>query len=144
MSSKRPRKEDTMADDQQTNPFGLPNFDIEAMLKQFQVPGVDISSIIENERKNIEALQEANQAVVEGIQALAEKQAEVFKETMERWQQAIAEGNAGSPQEGIEQALDNVRQLAEITVESQTKAFDVIRQRVEENIQNLFNRSNSD
>ena len=133
-----------MADDQQTNPFGLPNFDLEAMLKQFQVPGVDISSIIENERKNIEALQEANQAVVEGIQALAEKQAEVFKDTMERWQQAIAEGNVGSPQEGIEQALDNVRQLAEITVESQTKAFDVIRQRVEANIKNLFNRSNSD
>lgn len=133
-----------MADDQQTNPFGLPNFDLEAMLKQFQIPGVDLSSIIENERKNIEALQEANQAVVEGIQALAEKQAEVFKETMERWQQAIAEGNVGSPQEGIEQALDNVRQLAEITVESQTKAFDVIRQRVEENIQNLFNRSSSD
>lgn len=133
-----------MSDDQQTSPFGLPNFDLEAMLKQFQIPGVDISSIIENERKNIEALQQANQAVVEGIQALAEKQAEVFKETMERWQQAIAEGNVGSPQEGIEQALDNVRQLAEITVESQTKAFDVIRQRVEENIQNLFNRSNSD
>ncbi len=133
-----------MADDQQTNPFGLPNFDLEAMLKQIQVPGVDISSIIENERKNIEALQQANQAVVEGIQALAEKQAEVFKETMERWQEAIAEGNAGSPQEGIEQALENVRQLAEITVESQTKAFEVIRQRVEENIQNLFNRSGSD
>jgi len=133
-----------MADDQQTNPFGLPNFDLEAMLKQFQIPGIDLSSIIENERKNIEALQEANQAVVEGIQALAAKQAEVFKETMERWQQAIAEGNPGSPQEGIEQALDNVRQLAEITVESQTKAFEVIRQRVEENIQNLFNRSNSD
>ncbi len=133
-----------MADDQQTNPFGLPNFDLEAMLKQFQIPGVDLSSIIENERKNIEALQEANQAVVEGIQALAEKQAEVFKETMERWQQAIAEGNPGSPQEGIEQALDNVRQLAEITVESQTKAFEVIRQRVEENIQNLFNRSSGD
>jgi len=133
-----------MADDQQTNPFGLPNFDLEAMLKQFQIPGIDLSSIIENERKNIEALQEANQAVVEGIQALAEKQAEVFKETMERWQQAIAEGNPGSPQEGIEQALDNVRQLAEITVESQTKAFEVIRQRVEENIQNLFNRSSGD
>lgn len=133
-----------MSDDQQTSPFGLPNFDLEAMLEQFQIPGVDLSSIIENERKNIEALQQANQAVVEGIQALAEKQAEVFKETMERWQQAIAEGNVGSPQEGIEQALDNVRQLAEITVESQTKAFDVIRQRVEENIQNLFNRSSGD
>ncbi len=133
-----------MADDQQTNPFGLPNFDIEAMLKQFQVPGVDISSIIENERKNIEALQEANQAVVEGIQALAEKQAEVLNDTMERWQQTVAEGNVGSPQEGIEQALENVRQLAEITVESQTKAFEVIRQRVEENIQNLFNRSSGD
>jgi len=133
-----------MADDQKTNPFGLPNFDFNAMLKQFQVPGVDLASIMESERKNIEALQQANQAVVEGFQALAEKQAEVFKETMERWQQAIAEGNPGSPQEGIEQALDNVRQLAEITVESQTKAFEVIRQRVEENIQNLFNRSNSD
>ena len=133
-----------MADDQQTNLFGLPNFDLEAMLEQFQIPGVDLSSIIENERKNIEALQEANQAVVEGIQALAEKQAEVFKDTMERWQQSLADGNPESAQEGIEQALDNVRQLAEITVESQTKAFEVIRQRVEENIQNLFNRSSSD
>ena len=133
-----------MADDQQTNPFGLPNFDLEAMLQQFQVPGVDISSIIENERKNIEALQEANQAVVEGIQALAQKQAEVFRETMERWQQSLADGNPESAQEGIEQALDNVRQLAEITVESQTKAFEVIRQRVEENLQNLFNRSSDD
>ena len=131
-----------MADDQKTNPFGLPNFDFNAMLEQFQVPGVDLASIIENERKNIEALQQANQAVVEGFQALAEKQAEVFKETMERWQQSIAaEGTAGSPQEGIEQALDNMRQLAEITAESQTKAFDIIRQRVEENIQNLFDRS---
>ena len=131
-----------MADDQKTNPFELPNFDFNAMLKQFQVPGVDLASIIENERKNIEALQQANQAVVEGFQALAEKQAEVFKETMERWQQSItAEGKVGSPQEGIEQALDNMRQLAEITAESQTKAFDIIRQRVEENIQNLFDRS---
>ncbi len=131
-----------MADDQKTNPFGLPNFDFNAMLKQFQVPGVDLASIIESERKNIEALQQANQAVVEGFQALAEKQAEVFKETMERWQQSVtAEGTAGSPQEGIEQALDNMRQLAEITAESQTKAFDIIRQRVEENIQNLFDRS---
>ena len=131
-----------MADDQKTNPFGLPNFDFNAMLKQFQVPGVDLASIIENERKNIEALQQANQAVVEGFQALAEKQAEVFKETMERWQQSVtAEGKAESPQEGIEQALDNMRQLAEITAESQTKAFDIIRQRVEENIQNLFDRS---
>jgi phasin family protein len=133
-----------MADDQQTNPFGLPNFDLEAMLKQFQIPGVDLSSIIENERKNIEALQQANQAVVDGIQALAQKQAEVFKETMERWQQSLADGNPESAQEGIEQALDNVRQLAEITVESQTKAFEVIRQRVEENMQNLFNRSSGD
>ena len=87
-----------MADDQTTNPFGV---DIEKMLEQFQLPGVDLSALIENERKNIAAVQEANQAVVEGFQALAEKQAEVFRETLER----LSAGNVDSPQAGIERAL---------------------------------------
>ena len=34
-----------------------------------------------------------------------------------------------------------MRQLAEISVESQTKAFEVIRKRAEENLKTLFDRS---
>jgi phasin family protein len=139
-----------MSSDQPENPFGLPNFDFTEMLRQFQMPGIDFGRLMENERKNIEAVQQANQALVEGWQALAEKQAEVFRETMELWQQRLGEGLSGEPQaamehqaelarEGFEKALDNMRQLAEIATESQTKAFEVIRKRIEENMRAFSN-----
>jgi hypothetical protein len=69
------------------NPLGLP--DLQKLLEQMQVPGVDIGRLTEDARKNIEALQEANQAAAAGWQALAEKQREIFQETMQRWQEAM-------------------------------------------------------
>ena len=141
-----------MSSDQSDNPLGLPNFDFAEMLRQFQLPGVDMSQLMENERKNIEAVQQANQALVEGWQALAEKQSEVFRETMQRWQQEFSEGISREPQktmerqaelarEGFEKALDNMRQLAEIATESQAKAFEVIRKRIEDNLQTFTSPS---
>ncbi len=135
-----------MSNDQSDNPLGLPNFDFTEMLRQFQLPGIDVSQLMENERKNIEAVQQANQALAEGWRALAEKQSEVFREIMQRWQQEVSEGMSREPQdtmehqaelarEGFEKALDNMRQLAEIATESQAKAFEVIRKRIEDNLQ---------
>ena len=141
-----------MSSDQSDSPLGLPNFDFTEMLRQFQLPGVDTSQLMENERKNIEAVQHANQALVEGWRALAEKQSDVFRETMQRWQQELSEGLSREPQEtmehqaelareGFEKALDNMRQLAEIANESQAKAFEVIRKRIEDNLQGLTSPS---
>ncbi len=143
-----------MADDKTgsgANPFGLPNLDINELLGQFQLPGVDMEQLAKHGRKNIEAVQQANQAVIDGWQTIAEKQAEMFRETMEGLQKTMTEGLSGSTsesgdhqaelaREGFETALENVRQLAEIAADSQSKAFEIMRERFEANMQAMLNR----
>ena len=53
-----------------TNPFG----DMTKVFEQIKIPGVDMAAIIEARRKDIDTLFEANKAVYEGVQALANKQ----------------------------------------------------------------------
>ncbi len=127
-----------------TNPFG--SMDLNRMLEQLQLPGFDLKKLAEDARKNIEAIQSANQAVTAGWQALAEKQMEIFQQTMQRWQQSVTEAGSGaaSPEkqaelarEAFERALANMRELAEIAAESQSKAFDIMRTRFEENMRGL-------
>ncbi|MGE0622036.1 MAG: phasin family protein [Pseudomonadales bacterium] len=127
------------------NPFQP--MDLGRMLEQMQVPGIDVSQLAEDARKNIEALQAANQAVAAGWQALAEKQMEIFQQTMQGWletmkppggEPASAEKQTELAREGFEKALENMRELAEIASVSQTKAFDIMRTRFEENMRSMF------
>ena len=127
------------------NPFGFPDFS--EMLEQMQMPGIDLSRMAEEARKNMEAVQAANMEVASGWQTLAEKQMEMFRETMERWQKSMAppsgdsasaEQQAELAREGFERALENMRELAEIASESQTKAFEIMRGRFEENMRGML------
>ena len=119
-------------------PFGLPGLDLGEMMAQFQVPGVDLGALMDRGRDDMEALRQANQAMVEGFTALARKQGEIFRQTLEEWRRAASEGRAPSPQEGFETALGNMRELAEIAAESQVKAAEIVRERVEANLRGLF------
>ena len=132
----------------QSNPFGWPNLNIEQMLEQFKVPGMDVSAILESERKNFEALQEAGRAMSEGWQTLAAQQREIFEGAVKRWQDSLAQGMPGSPNEAferqsemtkgvIEEALANMQKLSETAAGAQTKAFEVIRSRFEARMKEL-------
>jgi phasin family protein len=127
------------------NPLGLP--DLQKLLEQMQVPGVDFGRLTEDARKNIEALQEANQAAAAGWQALAEKQREIFQETMQRWQEAMTptpddgvsmERQAELAREGFERAIENMRELAQIAADSQSKTMEIMRERFEENLKRMM------
>ncbi|MEQ8858936.1 MAG: phasin family protein [Pseudomonadales bacterium] len=141
---------DASAGSSAENPFGIPGFDITRMLEQFRLPGLDPGALMENERRNIDAVREANQAVMAGWNRLAEKQAEIFQESMKQWQLAMQETVDGQPptpeqqaelaRRGFEQALQNMRQMAEITADSQGKALEIMRERMEENIRAFFDR----
>lgn len=135
------------------NPLGLP--DLGKMLEQMQVPGVDIKQLADDAQKNIDALQEANRAVLEGWRTLAEKQMEIFQQTVQRWQDASAgEGSAFTAEsaekqtqlarEGFEQTLTHMKELAEIATESQSKAFEIMRSRFEENMHNMLHPEKGD
>lgn len=134
------------------NPFGLPDFS--QMFQQMQMPGVDFEALMQQGQKNIEAVQEANRAVAEGWQALAQKQAEIFQQTMQQWTENMQASTSGSPtenmeqqaqaaREGFEQALANMREMAQIAADSQSKAMEIMRQRFEENMRNMMPGSGS-
>ena len=126
-----------------------PAFDFTKMLQQFKIPGVDFSSIIERERKNIEALAEANRIALEGWQSLVRRQSEILQDSMKRAvddaknQNALKNG-AELARSAFETALGNMRELAEMAARSQKDAFEVIRKRVEENMSALRGKTPGD
>jgi phasin family protein len=127
----------------------MPSFDFTKLLNQFRLPGVDFAALVDRERKNIEALVEANKIAFEGWQALVRRQSEILQETMK---QAVADARQEDAvkkrtdlaKQGFEKALSNMRELAEMATKSQKDAFDVVRRRYEENMEGIRNFGKKD
>jgi phasin family protein len=124
----------------------IPSIDITKVIEQFKLPGVDLSSIVEARRKDIEALTEVNKIAVEAVQTMAKKQVEILQQTMQELQ-AATKTMAGNPLEGgaksefvqhaFEKAFGYMRELAEVTRKSQAETLEVINNRVHENVKEL-------
>ena len=126
----------------------LPSFgDIGKMLGRLKLPGVDIAAIVDTQRKDMEALAEANRQAYEGIQALAKRRNEILQEALIEWQEAMKDvggkdaltKNATRAKQGVKLAIDRVRELAEMEAESRRKAWKVLQDRFQENLANLQN-----
>jgi phasin family protein len=120
-----------------------PFLDFTKLMSQFRLPGVDFAALVDRERKNIEALAKANRIAFEGWQRLVRRQAEIFQETMKKVVadagQEAAKKRADLAKEGFEKALADMRELAEMATKSQKEAFDVVRKRIEENVEGIRN-----
>lgn len=142
---------------QSFNPFDvsklLAEYDPSKLMTQFnkafteyKIPGVDMSAVLEHQRKNVEALTTANKQALQGVQAVASRQSEILKETMEEAVNAMKQlSTAGGPAEvaskqaellksALEKALGNMRELAEMSTKANTEAFDVIKNRLTETV----------
>ncbi|HEY3599898.1 MAG TPA: phasin family protein [Paraburkholderia sp.] len=125
------------------NPFA----DFNKMLEQFKLPGFDVPAVMEARRKDVEALVAANQTALQGMQSLAQKQAEMLRSTLTELQslatkQATAGGmpsaqTAELVQQALHKALADMQQLAQAAYRSQADSYAVIAKRVEENVQEL-------
>jgi phasin family protein len=132
-----------MADQESKNPW--PNFDVSELFKQFQIPGVDVSKLMEGQRENIKALQEANQTALQGWQNLMTRQTELMREasvsdTVKTPPGEMAQKQIEHGQRAFEKALSNMRELAEMAIKSQSDAADVIRKRFEAGLKEIQNR----
>ena len=131
-----------------TNPQ-MPFMDINQLMQQFKIPGVDVSAIMEARRKDMEALIAANRQAYEGMQRLGQRQAEMLRDAMTEWQATTAQMMGGqNPSAGaakqaelgkqaLERALANMRELAEMATTSQTQAWNVINKRFQESLEEL-------
>lgn len=119
--------------------------DIKKAFEQFKLPGVDVQSLIDGRRADIEAVTAANKRAFEGIKSLAERQAEMLRESAKEFQDAIKElqGLSASDRaartaelgrEAMQKALTNMKELADTSVKSQTEAWQLVNDRFKENL----------
>ena len=132
-----------------SNPFGAFDpqdmLDLEKLAAAMRGQGlgaVDMGAVVEAQRRNLEALAQANQVAADGMRALAERQAEILRQGMEQAASAMRElMSAGSPEDkaarqaeiakgAFERAIANARELAEMTTRAQNEASDVIARRM--------------
>lgn len=109
--------------------------------EQFKVPGVDSKALIESQRKNVEAMTQANRVALEGVQAIAQRQAEILRQAMEEGSKVVREmAKPGQPaekmasqaaliKEAYELALANMRELTEMGAKSNNEAANVLTHR---------------
>ncbi len=129
--------------------FKFPFLDLSQMLAGYNVPGIDFDSIIEMQRRNIEAFAAANQSAGEAMKTMGRRQVEIFRETMEQWQ-AVAGDMAGQgdpadrsrkqaafAQKSFETAVTAMKEFADLTASAQREAFETVSKRVHESIDEM-------
>ena len=119
--------------------------DLGKMVEKFKVPGIDMAAIVESQRKDMEALAEANRQAYEGIKALAQRRNEILKESLAEWQEAMQDAGgkdalakgAAKAKKGVQQAIANFKELADMEAQARSKAWKVVQDRFQENLANL-------
>lgn len=108
----------------------------------FTLPGFDIEAVLASQRKNIEALTQANQLAVEGVQAMARRQAEIAREAIDEASAVLRDivqptapeeriaKNAELLKQTFERSLANTRELTLMFAKANTEAFDIVAKRV--------------
>lgn len=132
--------------------FGAEQFT--KMLEGFRMPGLDVPALMDNQRKNVEALTQAAQIVTQGVTEVSQKQAEVLRSTVEQAVAIAGSIKAGDPaataqaqqefvRQAFETAVTNARELAEMVGKSNREAYQTIERRMQEGLEQLRTMSQS-
>ena len=125
------------------------DMDVSKAFAGLTFPGFDVESFLASQRKNLEAFTQANQLAVEGVQALARRQVEIIRQTLEEASAALREVTApGAPDEKLvknaefaksafEKGLAASRELADLVAKTNHDAFEVINKRVTEGFEEI-------
>lgn len=124
------------------NPYDY--VDVSKMFADFKVPGVDWQEVMASQQKNLAALTQANQRLLDGAQAVMQQQTEVLNKAMGELAAASSDlMKESDPQEGakkrfdlakssFETAIGNMQELAEVAGKSNGDALEIINRRAAE------------
>jgi phasin family protein len=112
-------------------------------LEHLNLSGV-AGTIAEGRRKDLAALVAANKKSYEGIQAVVARQTAMLRNAVTEWQ-AMAQGGRGQGMGRVDEiakqtftmALENIRELGELAARSQAEAFEIVRRRIMENVEEV-------
>lgn len=117
-------------------------FNVDTFMGMFKTPKVDYQALLDSQRKNVEAMMEANRIALDGYKSAAEKHADLLKTTVTDMQDVAGKAFDGSTPEInatkqleaaqtlFKSALDVSREAAELTFAAHQKAFSVLQDRM--------------
>jgi len=121
--------------------------DLGARLQSLNVSGA-AGAVAEARRKDLKALVSANKKSYEGLQSTVKRQTEMLRESITEWKSAVKAMPGSDPREAIgkldelgrasfKRALDDIRELAEMAAKSQAEAFEIVRERIQDNVEEV-------
>ena len=125
------------------------DFDVTKMFADFRFPPVNVEAVWAAQRRNIEALSQANQLAVEGVQAVARRQMEITRETFEQLSTLLREmTQVASPEDRIarntecakqllEKGVNHGREIVTLATKAGTDAAEVLHRRATESLDEL-------
>ena len=132
--------------DARPNPF---DFDVTKIFADFRFRPFDVEAAWAAQRRNMEALSQANQAAVEGVHALARRQIEMTREAFEGFSTLWRElAQPGSPEDRIaknaeyakqllEKGATHGREIATIATKASSEAAEILHKRASEGLDEI-------
>lgn len=118
-------------------------------LSQLRMPGIDPDALMSAQKKNMDALVEANKAAAAGYQDLFRRQLSIFEETMAEAQGHLksfdatkidpekAKAQAELAKAAFEKALANMQALAESAQKANAEAYEIVSARIKESLSEI-------
>src|SRR3954454_21935606 len=115
----------------------LPAFDAASFTQAFKLPGFDVTTVVDIQRRNFEALTAANQTVVQGLQTVVQRQGEIARQSIKQFQDLLSfRPSSASVMETLVKQIDltktsyeknvaDVRELGDIVVKAGSEAADI-------------------
>ncbi|HEY1298965.1 MAG TPA: phasin family protein [Stellaceae bacterium] len=125
------------------------DFDVTKLMTDFRFRPFDVEGLMACQRRNIEALSQANQLAVEGVQAVARRHIEIARQAIEdasalmrdlaqpvTTEERIAK-NAEYAKQMLEKSANHGRELTELATKAGADAAAVLRKRASEGLDEL-------
>jgi len=125
------------------------DFDVTKMFPDFRMRPFDVEAVLAAQRRNLEALSQANQLAVEGVQALARRHIELTRQSFEDFstlvrdlsQPASAEDriakNTEYAKQLLEKGVNHGREMALLATKAGTEAAEVLHKRATEGLDEI-------
>lgn len=136
-----------MAANGKTNGTMFPEWDFSKVWADMKMPEFDVDALIAVQQKNIEAMNMANKAAVDGWQAFAKKQVELWQAAVEDTG-ALAQDVAAAKEpadkiakqaafakSSIEAGISNAREAQELAAKATNKTVDIVSKRWVESVE---------
>lgn len=123
--------------------------DFSKFFEGYNAAPIDMKAFLETQRKNLQAISEAQQTALEGVQALAQRQTELLSQFVEDnssiAKEALSEGtpeekiakNADIFQTTFERNVDNLQELSALINKSNQQATGILNKRVTDSVDEL-------